>query len=117
MGRRRAPAYPAVTAACPSFPSGTGKDGSTNLRVAKRYEAVPQARGLKTPSLESLCGRTGGRKGAGGWVPAPPHSACGRPQIEVVVEEYERYIVVEKVELAAEAARKPNPRARGVQTR
>jgi hypothetical protein len=34
-----------------------------------------------------------------------------------VVEEYERYIVVEKVELAAEAARKPNPRARGVQTR
>ena len=117
MGRRRAPAYPAVTAACPSFPSRTGKDGSTNLRVAKRYEAVPQARGLKTPSLESLCGRTGGRKGAGGWVPAPPHSACGRPQIEVVVEEYERYIVVEKVELAAEAARKPNPRARGVQTR
>ena len=33
------------------------------------------------------------------------------------IEEYERYIVVEKVELAAQAARKLNPRARGVQTR
>jgi hypothetical protein len=36
------------------------------------------------------------------------------PEIEVVVEKYERYIVVEKIELAAQAARKLNPRARGV---
>jgi hypothetical protein len=34
------------------------------------------------------------------------------PELERVVEEYDRYVVVEKVEAAAEAARKLDPRAR-----
>jgi hypothetical protein len=34
-------------------------------------------------------------------------------EIERVVEEYHRYVVVEKVELAADVARKLNPRERG----
>ena len=34
--------------------------------------------------------------------------------IEQVVGEYERYVVVEKIELAADVARKLNPRERGL---
>ena len=34
-------------------------------------------------------------------------------EIERVMEEYERYVVVEKVEFAADVARKLDPRARG----